>query len=228
VRRLALQVIWVSMAIGLLAAGGCSAPTAEVQPSATTGPVAEPTEVAISGESGVSGELTPAAAPGGAGTAWAPDGVIADGEYRHDVVIGEVHVWWSNDDEYLYVGMEAATTGWIAVGLDPESAMAGANYSIGAVTQEGAILWDAYGTAPVGATHPPDEDLGGTDDTVVYEGVEEAGVTRFELQIPLDSGDEFDKALTIGGTYGVIAAVGSSDEYSAPHTSRAKGEITLD
>jgi len=58
--------------------------------------------------------------------------------------------------------------------------------------------------------------------------VEEDGVTRFEVRIPLDSGDEYDKPLQPGSTYPVIAAVGTSDSFDARHSSRAQGEITLD
>ena len=159
---------------------------------------------------------------------WQADGAILDGEYAHEATVGEVRLWWSNDAEFLYLAMEASTTGWISVGLDPERRMEGANFIIGAVAGGEAQIWDAYGTAPVGNTHPPDEELGGTNDIVAYAGVEEGGVTRFEVQIPLDSGDAFDKPLEPGGTYPIIVAVGSSDSFDASHTSRAGGSITLD
>jgi hypothetical protein len=159
---------------------------------------------------------------------WQADGVISDGEYAHEATVGDVRLWWSNDAEFLYLGMEASTAGWVAVGLDPERRMEGANFIIGAVAGGEAQIWDAYGTAPTGNTHPPDEELGGTNDIVAYAGVEEGGGTRFEVQIPLDSGDAFDKPLEPGGTYPIIVAVGSSDSFGAPHTSRAGGSITLD
>jgi hypothetical protein len=159
---------------------------------------------------------------------WQADGVISEGEYAHETTIGDVNLWWSSDAEFLYLAMEAPTTGWVAVGIDPVNRMQGANYVFGAVVDGQAMIWDAFGTAPVGNTHPPDEELGGTNDIVAYAGVEEDGVTRFEVQIPLDSGDEFDKLLEPGGTYAVIVAVGASDSFDARHTSRAVGSITLD
>jgi len=160
--------------------------------------------------------------------AWKADGVISDGEYAHETTIGDVHLWWRNDAQYLYVAFEAKTNGWVAVGLDPETRMKGANFIIGMVSGGQAKAVDAYGTAEMGASHPPDEDLGGRNDIVASAGVQEGGVTRFEVQIPLDSGDKYDKPLKPGGTYKVIVAMSGSAQFNAPHMSRSTGQITLD
>jgi hypothetical protein len=159
---------------------------------------------------------------------WVADGQVSEGEYANQSTIGDVTVHWRNDAEYLYIAFAGDTEGWVSVGLDPEQRMQGANYLLGAVTDGEAQIWDAYGQGPVGPTHPPDTEIGGTDDIVAYAGLEEEGTTLFEVQIPLDSGDEYDKPLEPGRTYPIIVAVGSSDEYNASHTARAAGEITLE
>ncbi len=199
-------------------------PTEDVQPTASPTPTPEPQEEQPSpSPTAVSEEQTAEPAP-----SWEADGIVADGEYPHQVLVGDVTIWWRNDATSLYLAMEASTTGWVAVGLDPTDRMQGANFILGLVVEGEAQIWDAYGTAPTGNTHPPDEELGGTNDVVAYAGVEEGGVTRFEVQIPLDSGDEFDRPLEPGGTYPVIAAVGPSDVFDVRHSSRAGGSITLD
>jgi hypothetical protein len=174
------------------------------------------------GATRVVGDTPPSLSP------WVADGVIGDSEYAHQTDVGEVRLWWRNDGQSLCLAMESPTSGWVSLGIDPVDRMEGANYVIGAVVGGEARVWDAYGTAPTGATHPPDEDLGGTNDIVAFAGVEEDGYTRFEVQIPLDSGDEFDKRLEPGGTYAVIAAAASSDSYDGYHVSRAQGTIELD
>lgn len=214
----------VAIAFALLTAGCTSAAT--VQPPATkvpTKPGEQPGEAASTGQA--KGEPSPTSpAPI---VRWVPDGAIADGEYANEASIPPMRVLWSNDAESLYLAMEAPTTGWVSVGLDPETRMKGANYIIGAVVEGEAKAWDAYGTAPVGASHPPDEELGGTDDIVAFAGVEEEGSTRLEFQIPLDSGDQYDKPLVPGQTYAIIVAMGNSDEFNSRHTFRASGQITL-
>lgn len=192
-----------------------SAPAQLTAPAPTEAPQAalppQPTEASI--------------APGAKPQA---DGVIGADEYAHQAAIGPVTVYWANDAQTLYLAMEGKTTGWISVGLDPTNKMQGANYVIGAVDDGKAIAWDAWGQGVVGPTHPEDTKIGGKNDILAYGGVEENGVTRFETQIPLDSGDQYDKPLAPGQTYKVITAVGQSDAFDSRHTGRASGEITLD
>jgi hypothetical protein len=105
--------------------------------------------------------------------------------------------------------------------------MQGANYIVGAVQGGQATIADMYGTQPTVA-HPVDEELGGTDDIVAYGGQETGGRTTIEFQIPLDSGDAYDKALVPGESYVVLLAMGSTDELLAYHATRGASEITLD
>ncbi len=228
-----------------------SPPTATEQPSlvpsATLEPVRSPTlvppgptihKVPVSPTPPATGYTRPQRRgypyPGATGTPipsqsrWVPDGLVHEGEYAHQIKIGSIGVWWYNDDMYLYVALEAETTGWVGIGFDPEDRMKGANYVIGAVEGDRVLAWDAYGRSPVGADHPRDTKLGGQDNIVAYGGSEAAGVTRFEFQIPLDSGDTYDKPLSPGKVYTVVVAAGSSDAFSARHIGRGVGEIQLD
>ena len=211
-------------------------PTARPEPTATEHPTAVPTETAVSApdeqlvedEGPVAPLPTPEteAAAGMAGS-WAADGVITDREYTEQSDFGDIRLWWRNDAEYLYLAMEGDTTGWVAVGINPERGMKGANYLFGYVENGEARLWDAYGTAPTGPNHPPDEELGGTDDIVTFAGTEEDGITRFEIQIPLDSGDDYDQALAAGQSYPIIIAIGDADDYNVVHRRYDRGNLTL-
>ncbi|NLG48746.1 MAG: hypothetical protein GX552_01385 [Chloroflexi bacterium] len=211
------RYVWGLVVVSLvLVLAACGAP----QAPATTAAQPDPTDTAVS-----AAVETPVAETEGG---WVADGAIGAGEYAHETTIGQMRLWWSNDSEYLYIAFEANVRGMVAIGLAPENRMQGANYLIGVVDDGEAQLWDAYGTAPTGNTHPPDEELGGSNDVVAFAGVEEDGVTRFEVQIPLDSGDANDKALLPGETYRIIVAGSNSDSFSGMHTFRASGEITLD
>jgi hypothetical protein len=154
------------------------------------------------------------------------DGIISADEYAQSTKIGPVTLWWDNNAEFLYLAAEARTKGWLAVGLDPEDRMKGANFVMAAFDGDARII-DAFGTAPTGAAHPADTTLGGTDDIWTYAVVEQGGITRFEVQIPLDSGDDYDKPLKPGETYRVIVAMGTLDAFEAPHSYRGAGSITL-
>jgi hypothetical protein len=161
--------------------------------------------------------------------AWAADGVINEGEYAHQAEGAGVTLYWSNDAEFLYAGMSAQTTGWVAVGFDPQEAMLGANYIFGYVQDGTLFLEDMYGTKRAGTdSHPPDEQLGGANDILESAGREEGGVTVIEFKIPLDSGDAYDKPLAPGGSYVALLAIGGSDDFDSYHTERGGTQIALD
>lgn len=139
-----------------------------------------------------------------------------------------MRVWWRNDNTHLYLAAEAKAEGWIGVGLAPDNRMQGANYIIASMAGGQPKIFDAWGLAPTGATHPQDTEQGGKNDIVAYSVVRKDGVTRFEAQIPLNSGDKYDKPLKPGDTVKIIVAYGASDDYNARHPFRATGEIVLD
>lgn len=198
------------------------------EPTATPEPVEEPTATEESEEAEtMDPTATPETESEEMGMGWAADGTISEGEYAQEADFDGIRLWWSNDETHLYLAMEGDTTGWVAVGLNPELGMKGADYIFGYVADGEAQLWDAWGTERTGANHPPDTDLGGSDDIVEFTGVEENGVTRFEAQIPLDSGDEYDNALVPGESYPIIVAIGDQDEFNAYHRKYVSGEISI-
>jgi hypothetical protein len=232
--------------LGILILNGCSTPlpdptaTATSQPEPTEAPTEAPTPTAEP-------EMeAPTATPTEAPTATtepstatpepteAPmmteqtiDGVVTEGEYDQQADFGDIRLWWRNDDTYLYLAIEGDTTGWVAVGINPQQGMQGADYLFGYVQDGEAMIWDAYGTSPTGANHPPDEDLGGTTDIEAYAGVEQDGVTTFEAQLPLNSGDEYDQVLEPGESYPIIVAIGGEDQFNAYHLRYDRGELSL-
>jgi hypothetical protein len=213
------------------------APTATAEPTDTPVPTAEPTSTeAAEAEPTPTVEAESEASPTPAPTAtsepeplstWAADGVISPDEYDQQADLDGIRLWWSTDGESLYLAIEGDTTGWVAVGINPSSGMQDADYVFGYVADGEASIWDAWGTARTGANHPPDEDLGGTYDITAFAGVEENGVTRFEVQMPLDSGDQYDHVLIPGETYPLIAAIGPEDAFNAYHIKYARADLTI-
>jgi hypothetical protein len=163
------------------------------------------------------------------GAGWAADGLVAAGEYPHQTETSGVTMYWASDDGFLYAALEAETQGWVAVGFDPQNRMEGANFVFGYVKDGVPHVEDMFGTKPAGlGSHPPDEELGGSNDILEYGGVEMGGVTVIEFKIPLDSGDAYDRPLSAGATYRVLLARGSGDDLTSVHTARGYSEITLD
>jgi len=155
------------------------------------------------------------------------DGIIHTGEYAHAMQAGGFRVYWTNDAVVLRVGLFSPGTGYVAIGLDPDRRMQGANFIIGTVRNGLLEVRDDYGTGSV--SHGPDIENGGDDNILAAAGRELNGQTTVEFVIPLDSGDRFDKPLEPGETYDILVSFhNTSDSFSTRHSQRGTGEIQLD
>ena len=134
---------------------------------------------------------------------------------------------WRIEGENIRLRVGAQTTGWVAVGFDPDSVMRGANMLIGYVSGTEQVLEDHFGNTMV--THIPDTRAGGTDDIIEYEMTEADGYTSFEALIPLSSGDDRDRVLSEGGQHRVIFAHGpdNGDNTFVVHVRHAAVNLEL-
>jgi hypothetical protein len=159
-------------------------------------------------------------------TAWQADGVISPGEYPHQVVLDAITVYYRNDAQYLYLALQAQDCSFLAFAVAPKSTMTDANFLIGSVSKGTVKVEDQFGASY--HSHTLDTLLGGTNDIVASGGTQQNGITTWEAQIPLDSGDKYDIPLKPGQTVSVIVSMRSSDNLTSPHTFHTSGVITLD
>lgn len=158
---------------------------------------------------------------------WPPaiDGTIEEMEYNNmmlDEATG-MTVYWTNDKATLFVGLISPGLGYLSIGFEPERQMQGANIIIASIDGETLKIEDHYGNAPT--SHRKDE----TDNIIQASGSESDGVSYLEFAIPLDSGDEQDKALEAGADVVIILAYHrSNDGLTARHSKRSVASILLD
>jgi len=129
------------------------------------------------------------------------------------------------DGKNLRVKIFAPTSGWIAVGFDPESMMKGANFLIGYAEGDRVVMEDQFGVSSF--HHKRDVDLGGKDDILEKSASILPKGTEISFTIPLDSGDPFDKKLEKGRTYKIILAYGKTTDLSKRHAKKYSVEIEL-
>lgn len=147
-------------------------------------------------------------------------------EAYKDTTVGEFTFMWRVDTlRVLHVKLSAPTTGWVAVGFAPTTLMKDANLIIAYVADGEVYTSDEFGTALT--SHKPDSELGGSDDVSNQEGSEKDGKTHVHFEIPLDSGDRYDKALESGKTYKIILAYGAADNFTTKHRKATTVKITL-
>jgi len=156
---------------------------------------------------------------------WSADGVISDKEYSNNVHYGNFELYWSNDDQYIYIGIKVQTLGWLAFGIQPGLKMKDADMIVGFVQERKVYIFDHFSTGDFGP-HNEDTELGGTNDIFEYGGSEDEGFTTIEFMRELDTGDGWDIPLTKGPNK-IIWAFGTNDGSGFKHTTRGYGEIIL-
>ena len=188
-------------------------------PPAVTPPVSAPPATPPSNP-----PSTPVVAPGTA-IKWVADGVISADEYQQSKTYVDFSISWSNDSEYIYIGMKAKTAGWVAVGFGAETFMKNADIIEGSVKDGGLSIVDMFSTGEFGP-HPPDIQSGGTDDILASAGKFDNGYTTVEFKRKLDTGDKLDKPL-VKGINKIIWAYANEPVLTLKHSSRGSGEIEL-
>jgi hypothetical protein len=156
------------------------------------------------------------------------DGVIETGEYDFTASFGggKFKLHWKLENNTINMAMEGKTTGWVAIGFDPENRMKGADMVFGWVTSAGdATAVDAYATGPTGP-HPKDTDQGGTSDILCFGGMESGGKTIIEFKRLLITNDtKRDKTIPTSGELTIIWALGPNDDFDSQHSERGAGKI---
>jgi hypothetical protein len=157
------------------------------------------------------------------------DGRIAPDEYSDSLKDDStgIEFFWSHDNVQLFAGLKTDSMGWVSIGFDPESAMKGANIIFMALDSGKVLVRDDFGTSAFG--HDDDIKLGGDNDITAYAADKEGELNIYEFIVPLNSGDEFDKVLIPGNTYGVILAENNNRiDFDSKHSTRGSAEIKLD
>lgn len=159
------------------------------------------------------------------------DGTIQEGEYSHELVLaeGKFTVYWRNNSGYLYMALKGRTTGWVAIGFEPTSRMKDADMVFGWVEEDDRVMvLDLYATGRFGP-HPPDEELGGTNDLLNAGGKEDNGYTVIEFKRKMNTADSYDKVLTAGQTVRFIWAMATRDSLTVKHNIlKGSGELVLE
>jgi hypothetical protein len=172
--------------------------------------------------------VTPPSSSAAAGNVvWQADGVITPGEYPHQASYdnGNYTLYWKTGEQYIYLGIQAKTAGFVAAGIQPGITMKDADILFGFVSNGTATVTDEYSTGNFGP-HQPDTDLGGKYNILESGGKEQDNITTIELKRLLDTGDQYDHPLQPGANK-IIWSYGPDDSSQNHHSARGYGEISV-
>ena len=160
---------------------------------------------------------------------WAAVSILFSGyafamDYQHKLEAEDMTVFWTVDQDKIHVKLTAKTTGWVAIGFDPENAMQGADIIIGAVKNDKVKIEDHYGDRKRG--HASDEKLGGKNNMLNPAGEEADGVTTISFSLALDTKEEWDKPIVPEKMSRMMIAYGAGrDSFNDRHAFRSVYDI---
>ncbi|MHA1994017.1 MAG: DOMON domain-containing protein [Candidatus Hodarchaeales archaeon] len=157
------------------------------------------------------------------------DGVISQGEYSYAQNIDDDNFilhWQATDENTIFFAMEVKTTGWVSIGIDPSVRMKDADMYFGWVSSNGTVnMIDAFSIGDYGP-HPPDTELGGTDDIIEYNGSEVDQTTIIEFKRGIVTTDsDYDNTIPLRGEITIIWAYGTTDNFLDQHAGVSRGTI---
>ncbi len=147
------------------------------------------------------------------------DGVIESDEYTNQSVFGDgsYELSWSIEDDIIYIGMTAKTTGWVAIGFSPISLHKGSDIVSGWVDDNGTVnIIDCY-FPDMYPPHPHDTSQNGTFDILSYNGSEQNGKTVIEFSRKLSTGDDLDNDILLNRSMEIMWSYGSTDIWNEKH-----------
>ncbi len=214
-KKLMLYSGVVMCSLGLFLSAGYSVVTIMVNTTPTT------TTSTSTDTSGNGGSSPPPANTGP--VEWAADGEIKIGEYDNSQKFGNSYeIFWNSDSEFIYIGIQVATNGWVALGLQPDiRSNTNVDMILGFVDGAGNVsIYDLF-YAEYPGLNPQDVVLGGTDDILLPAGMEGVEVevsededapvyTTIEFKRKLNTGDQYDQILYDGPNF-IIWAYGKED-----------------
>lgn len=157
------------------------------------------------------------------------DGILSKDEYTKYLSIsnGDFQIYWKIVDEEVYILMIGRTQGYVALGIAPTIKAGDADYIIGYVKDNKAVVLDYYAPEKHFG-HSLDEKLGGKNDILEFAGREDKEFTYIEFRRKLNTGDKYDKVFPKTGKLTIVWALSDKDDPSAMHVKRGYGELKID
>ncbi len=170
------------------------------------------------------------------------DGTIVPGEYKFSYTDPDLkmEVYWTIDDEFIYIGLKAPTKGWVGIGWrngvpleEAEEGKIGVDQYMGYVKDSKLSMHDAFQdkdkAAPTGDTEltgkVKGKDIKGKDDIIEKAGSEDSSSTTIEFKRKLNTQDLFDNSVPAQGE--VYLAYGPADDFTTYHGRDRRKEVIV-
>lgn len=142
----------------------------------------------------------------------------------------EVHkngmtVKWKIEEEHIHFQMEAPTDGWVTIGFNETTALAGTYLLMGRIRNGKAEVVEHYTERP--GSYKPVVDYGVPSQVVKVSGEEKEGRTSLEFSIPIKKVSKYHKQLSPGTKWNLLIAYSLDDDFQHHSIMRTSAGIKL-
>lgn len=150
---------------------------------------------------------------------------IAQKNENKSITQNGMTIEWEVIGDNLKMTMIAPTTGWVAIGLNPKSQLAGSSFMMGRVIGNNAEVVDYYTIKP-GDVHPVTK-LGGQSAVGKVTGIENKGSTSVTFELALNPGGKYHHKLVPGSHFFMHIAYSQEDDFAHHSMMRTMVEIKI-
>lgn len=134
-------------------------------------------------------------------------------------------VKWKIEDQYLQVEMFAPTDGWVAIGFNEKTGLAGTNLIMGCIEDKQPKVIDYYTVKP--GNYRPIVELGGDSAIEDFDGTEIDHKTTIRFKVKTMMNDNFHQHLKQGKEFHLLMAYSQEDDFNHHSIMRTTTIINL-
>jgi len=134
-------------------------------------------------------------------------------------------VRWKMEKEYIYFEIEAPTSGWVAIGFNETTSLAGTYLLMGRIRNGKAEVVEHYTEKP--GNYKPIADLGIPNQVISISGDEKGNLTKLKFSIPISKSSKYHKQLSTESKWTLLFAYSVDDDFQHHSIMRTSVNIKL-
>lgn len=134
-------------------------------------------------------------------------------------------VRWKIEKEHIHFEVEAPTNGWVAIGFNETTSLAGTYLLMGRIRKGKAELVEHYTEKP--GSYKPIADYGILSQATGISGDEKGNTTRLHYAIPIKKASKYHKQLSPDSKWTLLLAYSLDDDFQHHSIMRTSVEIKL-
>lgn len=146
-------------------------------------------------------------------------------ERMKEIRKNDMIVRWEIEKEEIHFEMEAPTDGWVTIGFNETTSLAGTYLLMGRVRNGKAEIVEHYTDRP--GSYKPITDYGVPSQIAKVSGDEKGNATKLCFSIPIKKASKYHKELSLGTKWNLLLAYSLDDDFQHHSIMRTSTTVEL-